>query len=401
MVISMSKYLFVNGNLHGHINPTIPVVSELVHRGEEVFYFSTLEFKSKIEAAGAVFMDYGEEFDEFLHGFRPHGNHPFYTLMEYMLAFDRTVIPLVLEKTKELHFDCILHDIMFGGGNILSAKLELPAIASCSSFVMEKPPIPSRMLEPGFHPQLDYLYGELKLAGKEWQTDNLELSDIFFKRADKTLVYTSRYFHPSGDALGPAFRFVGPTIMERSETADFPIDTSGTKKLIYISMGTINNSCSEFYQKCFAAFADESFQVVLSVGNKTEISALGQLPDNFTVRNYIPQLEILKHADIFISHGGLNSVSEALFYGVPVIAVPMANDQPAVAKRLTELGAGLELKMPEITPDLLLQSVRTIISGRQYKNNCLEIRKTFLQAGGYKAAAEEIINTLHNKVSAY
>jgi MGT family glycosyltransferase len=387
----MSKVLFVNGNLHGHINPTLPIVKELVQCGEEIYYFSTMEFQQKIEATGAIFLDYGSEFDHFLHSFRPHGNHPFYRIIEFMLAMDRTVVPIVLKKTKEIKFDYLLHDVMFGGGNILAKELNIPAISSCSSFVMEKPPIPARMLEPGFHPQLDYLYEELAAARSEWEIDMLTISDVFFKKESLNLVYTSKLFQPEGDRYDDSYRFVGPSLMDRVETLDFILDTSGEKKIIYISLGTINNNCMDFYHKCIEAFSEECYQVIMSVGSKIEISSLQPLPNNFVVRNYIPQLEVLKHADVIISHGGLNSVSEALYYGVPVITIPMANDQPAVARRLTELGAGMELKMEEITTDLLLNTVKTILLQKSFQENSDEIAASFVEAGGYKKAVKEIL----------
>lgn len=387
----MSKILFINSNLHGHINPTLPVVKELVRRGEEVYYFSTVELKQKIEATGAFFMDYGTGFDQFHQNFRPHGNHPFYTLMEYMLALDRAAVRIILKKTEGMKFDLILHDVMFGGGNIIADKLKLPAIASCSSFVLDKLPVPPRMLEPGFHPQLDCLYEELKEAQAEWQTDQLQISDIFFKKAKMVIVYTSRFFQPMSDNYDNNFRFVGPSVTDREEAPDFQLDESGTKKLVYISMGTVLNRCADFYNKCFDAFPGHNFQVIMSIGNRTEIASLQQIPDNFIVRNYIPQLEVLGHMDVFISHGGLNSVSEAFYYGVPVIAIPLVNDQPAVARRLTELGAGLELKMEEITPELLTQSVHTILTNQSYKNHSIEIGESFRRAGGYRKAADEII----------
>ncbi len=386
----MAKILFVNGNLHGHINPTLPIVRELIQRGEEVYYFSTIDFKAKLEAAGAVFMDYSEILTPFMQQFRPHGNHPFYTLMEYMLSFDRTVIPYILSKTKDLHFDYMIHDVMFGGGNILSKKMNLPAIASCSSFVMEKPPVPDRMMEPGFHPQLDYLYSELKTAQEEWNFDSLNLSDIFFKKEAMTLVYTSRFFQPLGDSLDTSYQFVGPSITDRKEILDFSLNSG--QKLIYISMGTINNNCLDFYQKCLNAFQDESYQVVMSIGNKTGISELQNIPKNFIVKNYIPQLEVLKRADVFISHGGLNSVSEALYFGVPVIAIPMANDQPVVAKRLAELGAGLNLNMTEVTSEILNHMVNTELTDPSYRQQSWEISNTFIESGGYKKASDLIIN---------
>ena len=386
----MSRILFVNGNLHGHINPTLPIVKELVQRGDEVWYFSTAEFKPKIEATGAVFLDYGEELEHFVHTFHPHGNHPFYTLMEYMLGFDCTVVPIVLNKAADMQFDLLVHDIMFGGGTILAKKLKLPAIASCSSFLLEKPPLPPHMLEPGYHPQLDLVQKDLEAAAIEWEINSLPLEDIFCKKEPHNLIYTSRLFHPQGDRFDDYCCFVGPSIADRNETLDLPINLSEDRKLIYITLGTILNNNLNFYHQCIDAFRDTDYQVVLAIGNKIEVASLKPLPDNIIARNYVPQLELLKHTRLMISHGGLNSVSESLYYGVPVIAIPLANDQPAVAKRLQELGAGLSLKLEDITPDSLRLHAETIISDPDYYERCNQISLSFRQAGGYEKAAEYI-----------
>jgi MGT family glycosyltransferase len=130
----------------------------------------------------------------------------------------------------------------------------------------------------------------------------------------------------------------------------------------------------------------------MSIGNKIELSSLQKIPDNFIVQHYIPQLEVLKHANVMISHGGLNSVSEALYYGVPVIAIPLANDQPAVARRLTELGAGVELKMEEITSEVLQSTVNKVLSQISFLEHSKEISASFLQAGGYNKAVELILH---------
>lgn len=388
----MSKILFINGNLHGHINPTLPIVKELVLQGEEVYYFSTKDFQLKIESAGGVFMDYGDLLDGFLQNFRPHGNHPFYTLMEYMLGFDRTAIPIILNKIEGISFDLIIYDVMFGGGNIIARRLALPSIASCSSFVMENPPLPSRMLEQGYDPQLDLILEELSNTKSEWGMEKLLLADVFFKRASKVLVYTSRMFQPMGDSYDNSFCFIGPSIMDRQEVLDFQLKTNN--HIIYISMGTIVNNCPAFYQMCMEAFKDTNYQVIMSVGRKTNISSLGNIPENFIIRDYIPQLEILKHTSLFISHGGLNSVSEAIWHGVPIIAIPMANDQPAVAKRLSELGAGLMLNRNDLNSDSIRKTADTILSDHKFYDRCNVLKNSFLIAGGYQKAVTEIISSL-------
>lgn len=387
----MSKVLFLNGNVHGHINPTIPLVKELVRRGEEICYFSTAGFKEKIEAAGARFMDYGSELSRFFDDFRPGGSHPFYTLIEFMLGMDRVVIPLVIEKTAGMKFDYVIHDSMFGGGNVVAKRLGLPAVCTCTSFAMNKLPMPERMFEPGFHPQLDMVFKSLERTAQEWGIKELGIMDIFFRREGLNIVFTSRLLQPQAESFDDSFKFVGPSMAERGEGISFPFDELNGHKVIYISMGTINNNCMEFYEKCIEAFKDGDFKVVMSVGRKVDMASMPEIPKSFIVKDYIPQIEVLKKSEIFISHGGLNSVSEALYHGVPVIAIPQVNDQHMVTRRLMELGAGIGLKMDEITPQLLKESVDKVLSDNGYRKASERIGVSFKEAGGYRTAAGHVL----------
>jgi MGT family glycosyltransferase len=385
----MSKVLFINGTAHGHLNPTFPLVHELSRRGEDVIYFSTKEFQSKIEASGARFLDYGDELGLFFKNFKPSGNHPFYTLIEFLLAQDMAMSHIILEKTKGMHFDYIIHDAMMGGGNIVTRQLGIPAICSCTSFTANKLPVPPSMLARGFHPQLDRIYQQAEAAGG--QPGVLpDLMDIFFKKENLNIVFTSRLFQPGGEGYDSSFQFVGPSMGERGDDEPGLLDGVGDRPLVYISMGTINNSLTLFYKYCMEAFSGEASIVVLSVGTKVDINSLGAIPQNFIVRNTVPQLQVLKRANAFISHGGLNSVSEALYYGVPIVAIPLANDQPMVARQLEALGAGIELKMQEITPVQISDAVHKVISDPAYQAASKNIGRSFAEAGGCMAAADSI-----------
>lgn len=384
----MSKVLFVNGNVHGHINPTIALVKELVNRGEEVVYFSTENFREKIESAGAKFQSYGERLDGFMKNFKPSGDHPFYTFIEFMLKMDEQTVPLILEKVNGAKFDYIIHDAMFGGGKVLAQKLGIPAICSCTSFAMNKLPVPSRMLEHGFHPQLDRVYEEMSRLSDVWNIKPLELMDVYFKREGLNIVYTTKLFQPDSEFFDESFRFVGPSIDEERDGENLQTCEFDGDKVVYISMGTINNNCIDFYKTCLEAFGDTELKVIMAIGKKVDIASMGTIPENFIVKNYVPQLKVLKRSNAFISHGGLNSVSEALYYGVPLAAIPQASDQPMVVNRLVDLGAGIGLKMEEITPQVLKESICELLSTNTYKNAAEKIGDNFKEAGGYKAAVD-------------
>lgn len=388
----MSRVLVVNGNLYGHINPTLPLVKELVERGEEVSYFCSETFAEKVISTGANFIGSGEVMEQFYKTYRPTGNHPFYSIIEYIIKTDQVMIPVVLERTKEMKFDYIVHDSILGGGKFLGEIMNLPTICSSSSFAMNKLPIPQRMLEHGFHPQLDEYYKVLETVCQDFGVKVPSILDVFFKKGDINIVYTSKDFHPDADSFDESYKFVGPSIKDRDEISDFPFNEIGLKKVIYISLGTINTKFVEFYKKCIEALCDMDMKVIMSVGKKTDIASFENIPDNFIIQNYVPQLEILKRASLFISHGGLNSVTESLYYNVPVIAIPMVNDQHMVTRQLIETGAGFGLKMEEITTQIIKDSVNKMLLDSRFTTASFKIGESFRTAGGYKAAADHIFN---------
>jgi len=394
----MSNVLFINGNLHGHLNPTLPLVKELVDRGEDVWYFCAEAFTDKILSTGARMIGSGEAMEDFYHNYRPTGNHPFYSIIEYIIKMDQVLVPAVLEKTRGLKFDYIVHDSILGGGKFIGERMRLPTVSSSSSFAMNRLPVPDRMLERGFHPQLDEFYRVLEKLCAKWNVPVPSILDVFFKKGDINIVYTSKEFHPDAESFDESFQFVGPSIKERDEMTDFPFEQLDDRKMIYISLGTINTKFVDFYKKCMEALRGMDVRVVMSIGTKTDLAAsFDEIPDNFIVRNYVPQLEILKRACLFISHGGLNSVTESLYYGVPVITIPMVNDQHLVARQLTAAGAGFGLKMEDITAESIRESVARMLSNDGFRQASRRIGESFRAAGGYKAAADRIFDFKKNR----
>lgn len=387
----MSKVLFVNGNLYGHINPTLPVADELVRWGEDVWYFCSREFESQVIAAGAHFIGYGENLEKFLTDYQPTGNHPFFMLLEYIIRYDDAMLPEIIERTKNMQFDYAICDSILGAGYFIESILKIPVISSVSSFAMNRPPVPDRMMEPGFHPQLDAFYRVLEETCHKWNVEIPEGQEFFINKSEMNLVYTSRKFNPGGEDFDDSYKFVGPSIKKRDDDTDFPFERIEGEKVIYISLGTINTDHSDFYRMCMNALGGLNRKVVLSVGKKCSIPSLGEIPENFIVRNFVPQLDILQRTSLFISHAGFNSISEALYYSVPVIAIPMANDQFMTANRLAELGAGMTFKMSEINEFILKESVLNMLAGEKYYSSSVRIGESLQNAGGYVRATDNIL----------
>ncbi len=372
--------LFINSNLHGHINPTLGLVRELTERGHAVDYFCSEAFTEKVTQAGACRIGFDKHLEDFLSSYRPTDRHPFYMLLEYMLLYDEAVLPDLLSLLSKNQYDMILCDSIFGCSCFLQQLTNLPIVCSHSSFAMSKTPLPDRMLEPGFHPQLDNCYAIVRRICEQYHLTEPSLTEIFISRGERNVVYTTQKFNGNPDVCRPTYLFAGPAI-NRGQEADAPtLPSRSNRKLIYISLGSFNTDFIDFYRTCIAAFRDTAYDVYMSIGKKCDVDSLGELPENFYVKNYLPQLEILSRADAFVTHAGFNSVNEAMYYGVPMLALPLVNDQHMVAKRLTALHLGITDDLKTITPDGLQSQVEYLLADAQIYDNCKEISQEVQQS---------------------
>ena len=136
--------------------------------------------------------------------------------------------------------------------------------------------------------------------------------------------------------------------------------------------------------------------VVVMTAYNIDISKF-HIPENFIVKNYVPQSEILKYTDVAITHAGMNSISDLLYNNVPFVAIPIGADQPYMAARVSELGATISLDKDNITPEILKTAIEKVQEDPSYLENMGKISKSFKEAGGYKQAVEEIFKLKKEK----
>ncbi|PEK22581.1 macrolide family glycosyltransferase [Bacillus wiedmannii] len=391
----MARVLFVNTGSEGHINPTLQVVEELVSRGEEVVYFSIESFRDRIEKTGATVRTIDEQ--KFLKAFLSGGRNYLSERINGLLHTADVIIPNVLEQIEGEYFDYIIHDSMFGCGHIIAQILKLPAINSCTSFAQD---------EKSFEQMLDHLSKDIPVEVQDKIHNDFESLtkgiaekygveinsqyEVFCNPAPLTIVYTIKEFQPFGDMFDETFKFVGPSISTQIKNKEFDITTLEEKSPIYISLGTVFNEALDFYKLCMKAFENSDHTIVMSIGNKTKISDLGNIPKNFIVKNYVPQTKLLAYAKLFITHGGMNSTHEGLYNGIPLIVIPQSADQPVIAKQVENLGAGIKLSMKELTEEQLRESVEIVLNNPSFKEAALNLKESFRKAGGYKQAVDEI-----------
>ncbi|SDK37436.1 glycosyltransferase, MGT family, partial [Mesorhizobium muleiense] len=139
--------------------------------------------------------------------------------------------------------------------------------------------------------------------------------------------------------------------------------------------------------------------VVVSTGS-TEPADLGPLPANVLARRSVPQLQVLARAALFVTHGGMNSVNEAMRTGVPTLVVPQGADQPMVARRVVELGAGLELRTDDATAETVQALARSLLDELRFREAAAAQGAAQRQAGGARRAADELERYLDDALGA-
>src|SRR5690625_3146197 len=121
-------------------------------------------------------------------------------------------------------------------------------------------------------------------------------------------------------------------------------EPSDDRPLVYVSLGTSYTDRPDIYRTCIDALSDD-YRVVLATG-KVGPETLEPLPSGVTAARTQPQLDVLEHASVFVTHAGMGSAAESLWFGVPTVALPQAVDQFANAATLEEIGAGVQPEEP-------------------------------------------------------
>lgn len=387
----MSKIVFFCIPAYGHINPTLGVVRELTGRGHEVWYYCYRNFQREIESAGARFVSCDDyDMEQKLtpkDAARVGKDMAFSTriLVDTTLALDDRVCG----DMERLGPDCIVADSMAVWGKAAALKLRVPFVSSTTTFAFNKNS--AKIMKQsagelmGMLVSMPRIQRDIKRLREKGYPVKSILDIIQNDERTDTIVYTSPQFQPCADTFPKdKYAFVGPLV----RPAEHPV-TKEKEKLVYLSMGTVNNDMPDFYQSCITALGGIGYQVILSVGGLTDLGKFKVLPENISVFPHVDQMAVLAQADVFISHCGMNSVNESLYCQVPLVMYPQTSEQAGVAARVEQLGAGIRLEKgfaPEIR-----RCVERVLEEKSYLENARAVSKGFRECSGARGAADKIL----------
>ncbi len=401
----------------GHINNFMALGYELQQRGHRVTLFGLPDVASYAKAAGLNFFPIGTA--RFPIGSTKRSQQKlgelngilalFYTVDLFRQGTE-VILQEVPQGCKQVGIEVLLIDQTLLEGSTIAEYLQLPFITICSALLLNpEPTVPPALTDwhydPSWFGQLRNQIGTslLELAGtpvkllvneyrKKWVLDWIDTSNKLNLWSKKAIISQQPpSFEFPRKKLPDYCHFTGPLASKVSRAEiPFPWDKLTDKPLIYASLGTIQNKLLWIFSRIASACLGLDAQLVISLGGATEPEELGDLPGSPIVVKAVPQLSLLERASLCITHAGLNTTLESLSNGVPMVAIPITNDQPAVAARINWTRTGKVIPLNNCTVDNLAMAIKEVLSQPEYRQNALKFKTEINESGGVTQAAEII-----------
>ena len=416
---------FVTLPAPGHLNPMTTLARKLQDRGHEIVFFGLPDSEPQVRAAGLPFFPCCQE------------EYPPGAWDKQMRDLSLLTGEAALEMTVKIICRSCRAFIRFGPAAIKQSEVDAMAVDSVArgfQCVAMTEKIPFVSISNALHADLSgntpiWIFDWLPDAGPAARTRNLqglaafnkflapltEIQKAYLQQAGVAVDWSDPYallsqrawitqvpkeFDFPSDTWPKQFHHTGPFHDDSGRApADFPWERLTGEPLIYASMGTLQNGSEGVFHVIANAACAPGRQLVLSIGPNLNIDQFGLLPANTIVVNRAPQLELLKRAALCITHAGLNTVLESLAQGVPMVAIPVTNDQPGVAARVVYSGAGLMISLKNLTAESLRVLVDQVLNTTSFQENSRRLQAAIEQAKGLDLAATLIERALGASVA--
>jgi len=404
----------------GHLNPSLALAAGLVDRGIEVIDFNILDNAEAIENAGVQFVPFGQQAMNF--GYLAAVARTISSLSgeESLRYFGQRMALLELAAFEELPelinsvgVDALVIDQLFPGGSTLAEHLGLPFISLANALLInEEDSVPPPTLPwpydssaaararnvIGWAGTRKIFQPLLEITNTQRYAWNLPPHSDFLQDGLSSLLQLAQL--PAGFDFprqsAPAnLHYVGPLRHKRARRdPPFAWDWLNGKPLIYASLGTLQNGLPWIYRTIIEAAKNLDAQIVLSLGGSMDSLVFKDLPANVLVVDYAPQEAVLDRASLCITHGGLNTVVDCLARGVPMVAIPIASEQPGNAARIVWTGTGKMVPLDRLTPEGLRLAVQGTMGDTAHLKNARRFAVDIAESNPITIASELVMDAL-------
>jgi UDP:flavonoid glycosyltransferase YjiC (YdhE family) len=384
------KALFTVQPAIGHLHPLVPVAQALDEAGHEVAFCSAASFRPEIESFGyeafAAGLDWVASDRSTWTHFPPMPPPPDPSFPEFVVSVfaditTRAMVPDVVAIAKEWQPDVIVREVMEWSGCLAGELLDIPHAS-----------IGGNAYSGVDSPEVRYFPGNRLFAAEPYANHRAGLG----LRPDPDVVDPFKHLHlcfmpERWDRPGlppPAnTQYLRHVSVERpGQVLSEWAETLGERPTVYAALGTIAHAMPGIFKLILDSLAGEEVELVLAVGQDPAI--FGPQPPNVHIERHVPQTQLLPRCDVFISHGGFNSVKESLSCGVPLVVLPIMSDEPYSAERCEALGVGRAVGPSERTQEAVRNAVLSVLREPAYRARAAELRAEMEALPGPERAVE-------------
>lgn len=404
-----------------HVNLFLALARELAGRGHAITFFGLCDNERKIREAGFGFES--TEPDDLPPGtlgemMRQMGELGPIAALRLHGRFDQLRYEAILRKgPKLLHnaaIEAVIVDQAEPSSGSLAEAARLPWVSVANGLCMNsEPAVPplftswSYSESPLAVARNRLLYAGMKVATRSienlinryragWGLKPLTRMDDSFSPYAQISQQVREFDFPRRE-LTDCFHYVGPIRGVSSSQPDFPWSRLDGRPLIYASFGTFVNRHKHLYRVVAEACAGLDAQLVLSLGGAARTAEFPNLPGAPLLVEFAPQYELLSRAALTITHGGLNTALESLAHGVPLVAIPIAFDQPGVAARIRWTRTGDFVTLRRVTAGRLRALIATVLHDPIYKIAAARMREAIQSTNGLRKSADIIERVILTK----
>lgn len=415
------KIVIVSWAHYSHTTATIPLVNELLKQGHEIYYFGKEKFdylfpQNKfikyipycvnqeeveliIEETFEMMEVLSYEINDKQSVINFRNTYEKYNMKLQMLYYED-----VFEKIKEINPDFIFRDACSFFGKMIGTKLNIPIHGYLTNLAFSKEYVfsnPKKILPLLFGINLDFLTDkEIQEVFEELEDFNKTYSEhlgiprkavlyTYDPEEDRNIIFSSPKLQPTINNTNKKYYITTPPVLVNNNQLN---QVRIKEKLIYVSTGSTFYAVDKFYNSIINAFKNSEYQVIITIPLEEEEITVRNLPENIMIKKFVDQNEMLKKASLFITHGGYNSICEAIYHEVPMILFPITADQYINTHVIEELKIGKEMVRENLNSSYVKLLCEEVITSDEFSTNLKMLAESFEDSLPLEEVVDELLN---------
>lgn len=414
----MSHFGFLCPPYAGHVNPMQALAGALIARGHSATFLGVAAMAKAVTERRCGFVPLGGADDprNDLAALTRHMTHPRGLGLLAVIRDGAHLTDLICREAPEkiaMHgIDTIVADQLEPAGGLVAEACQLPFASVANALLINRedsvpPPFLGWRYDPSpngmARNRAGYRVADILLTGPgRIIARHAERFGLASRRTMEACLsptvqvsQTIAGFDFPRQFLPATMHHCGP-LRSPEDGTDLDLRLDDLRPLVFASMGTLQGGRIGVFRHIAEVCRDLDLKLVIAHGGRLTRAECDSLPGRPVVRSFVPQRALLRRAILAVTNGGLNTVMDALAAGVPVVAIPIAFEQAAIASRLTYCGAGLAVPFRTLSSAVLKRAISRILQNSDFTARARTLAQEIGKAGGVETAASAIEAAVSN-----